>query len=85
MEKKKVFCKVCGAELTLTKENHYISRDEVKTGLSVIVGGLEEIIYDTFDCQECGCQNVMQERKRHWYTPTNITTDDEEDDKETEE
>lgn len=79
MERKKVFCKVCGAELTLTKRNCYISRDEVKTGLSTIAGGLEETIYDTFDCQECGCQNIMQERKRHWYPPTNIVTDNEEE------
>ena len=62
-------CKVCGTNFELKVDNHYITRDEVviRTGISSIVGSNNEIeskLYDTFDCPVCGCQNVMQERKR---------------------
>lgn len=61
---KPIKCKVCECDFIPEKNEHYISRDEVKTGLSTIAGGLEGKLYDTFDCPQCGCQMVMQERKR---------------------
>lgn len=61
-------CKVCGKEFELQKEEHYITRDVTRVGLTVIIGGSEEELYDTFDCPHCGCQNVMQGRKRD-YVP----------------
>lgn len=64
---KKIKCKVCECEFVPEKKEYYISRDEVKVGLSNLAGGMEEKIYDTFDCPQCGCQNVMGERKRSLY------------------
>lgn len=62
-----VICSICGSKLVLDKTLHYISRDyEVKrTGLTAFVGGTdnEPQLYDTFDCQYCGCQNTVQVRK----------------------
>jgi DNA-directed RNA polymerase subunit RPC12/RpoP len=57
-------CVVCNKDFELIKENRYTSRNEGRTGISAIAGGSEETLYDTFDCPHCGCQNIMQERKR---------------------
>lgn len=77
---KKIKCNVCACEFIPEKDEHYISRDETKTGLSTIAGGLEEKLYDTFDCPQCGCQMVMQERKRQLcLATTNNATEDEEE------
>lgn len=55
-------CKVCSKEFEFKKEFHYISRDADGED---DWGEEEEVkIFDTFDCPHCGCQNVMQERKR---------------------
>ena len=59
-------CKVCNKEFELQRKDHYIARDSGKTGLSALVGSSEEELYDTFDCPHCGCQNVMQKRKRSY-------------------
>ena len=64
---KKIKCKVCECEFIPEKKEHYISRNEVNVGLSNLVGGMEEKLYDTFDCPQCGCQNIMGERKRQLY------------------
>ena len=57
-------CKICNKEFELQKKDHYVARDNGRTGLSAIAGGSEEELYDAFDCPHCGCQNIMQERKR---------------------
>lgn len=55
-------CKVCGQEFQAKAENHYISRDNVRTEL---FASCDEVrIYDTFDCPVCASQYVAQERKR---------------------
>ena len=64
---KKLKCKVCECEFIPEKKEHYVSRDEVKIGFSSLAGGMEEKIYDTFDCPQCGCQNVVGGRKRELY------------------
>lgn len=79
---KKLKCKICDCEFVPEKENHYISRDEVKVGLSNLAGGMEEKIYDTFDCPQCGCQNIMGERKRSLYMGENIKEETEEEESE---
>lgn len=76
---KKIKCSVCACEFIPEKNEHYISRDEAKTGLSTIAGGFEEKLYDTFDCPQCGCQIVMQERKRVFYDK-NVKEEDDNDD-----
>lgn len=68
-------CRVCGNEYEIVLENHYISKDIGVTGLATIAKKEEEKLYDTFDCPHCGCQDVIQERKR-LYEPT---VDDPED------
>lgn len=57
-------CKCCSKEFEPKKEFHYISRDVAKTGLAALSGGDETKLFDTFDCPNCGCQNVFGERKR---------------------
>lgn len=69
-------CGVCGAEFSLRREDHYIVRDEGTTGLALVVGGPEETLYDAFDCPLCGCQNVMQERKRQYKSTKEVLGDD---------
>lgn len=60
-------CKICGTEFPAIKERHYIARDNGKTGLSSAFGSNdEEKIYDSFDCPMCGCQVVVQDRKRKY-------------------
>lgn len=61
-----VKCVVCNKDFELIKENRYTSRDECRKGISAIAGGSEETLYDTFDCPYCGCQNVMQKRRRSY-------------------
>lgn len=63
-EKRAIKCKCCNKEFEPKKELHYISRDVAKTGLVALGGGDECKYYDTFDCPECGCQNILGERKR---------------------
>ncbi len=81
---KKLKCKVCECEFIPEKKDHYISRDEVKTGLSNLAGGMEEQLYDTFDCPQCGCQNIMGERKRSLYMGENIKEEETEEPEEEE-
>lgn len=58
-------CKVCGRDFPLLGEDHYIARDPEKTGVVPVISGKDESIwFDAFDCPHCGCQNVMQSRKR---------------------
>lgn len=70
-------CKICGAELKLTINGHYVTRDEEQVGLANLVKKTEVKIYDTFDCQYCGCQNIMQERKRELELEINLPTSEE--------
>lgn len=79
---KKIKCKVCECEFVPEKKEHYISRDEVKVGLSNLAGGMEEKIYDTFDCPQCGCQNIMGERKRSLYIKLEKLEEEEEESEE---
>ena len=63
----KIKCKVCECEFNPTVERHYISRSEGKTGLAAALGNEHETkLFDTFDCPQCGCQNIAQQRKREY-------------------
>lgn len=57
-------CKICGCEFTPVIDKHYIARDAGESGLATAFKTLEGKIYDAFDCPLCGCQIVVQERKR---------------------
>lgn len=57
-------CEICGCEFNAVSENHYVSRGEKETGLSALASCAEVPEYDTFDCPQCGCQYIAQQRKR---------------------
>lgn len=78
-------CTVCGFEFEPLLKNHYVSRDNGETGLSVAFKNSEETLYDTFDCPQCGCQHIAQKRKRI-FIPRDLSslTDTAEDDNEEE-
>lgn len=63
---KLAICEVCGAEFQLKRRYHYIAKDAETTGFVALAGGPEVAIYDAFDCPCCGCQNIVQERKRQY-------------------
>ena len=67
MENNKIMCEVCGSEFTPEEigKNHYIARDNIKSGLVATLSSTEEYkLYDAFDCPVCKCQNIIGERKR---------------------
>lgn len=60
-------CDVCGRDFPLLAEEVYMARDAERSGITVaIVGDMESKLYDAIDCPHCGCQNILQERKRYW-------------------
>ncbi len=60
-------CKICDCEFHAVSERHYISRDNGKVGVAAAFGSnSENVLYDTFDCPACGCQIIVQERKREY-------------------
>lgn len=63
-------CNVCGFEFEPNQENHYIARDNGKYGFANLAG-TEEKLFDAYDCPYCGCQIILQERKR-MYEPISI-------------
>lgn len=66
MEKVRL-CEACGKALILDKEHHKVVRDDTETGLCTIGRNNEPIHYDAFDCEYCGCQTIIGERKREVY------------------
>ena len=76
-------CKICNNEFKLKKEERYIVIDNVETGLAVLGKHTQENIYDAFDCPVCGCQNVVNTRKRMYLEK--VLCVDEEDEEEDEE
>lgn len=68
-------CKACGREFALLKEKRYTASD-AKDGF---IGALCrcESLYDAFDCPFCGCQNVLQERKRRFEEDAGDAKDNE--------
>lgn len=50
-------CNVCGEPLVLDKEKIYLVE-------STIFFTKERCVYDAVDCEKCGCQNVLKERKK---------------------
>lgn len=78
-------CKVCGSEYELAIESHYISRDVTITGLAAMAKKEEEKLFDTFDCPVCGCQDVIQERKRPYSDELTIDTPEDTDNGDNEE
>ena len=59
-------CKVCKARFYPSAEHRYTSRDMSSTGISNIMHQDEVELYDSFDCPICGCQMIVQKRKREY-------------------
>ena len=58
-------CKVCGCKFNPVKQSHYIARDNKKASslIATFSSDAESTLYDAFDCPQCGCQIVAQQRK----------------------
>lgn len=55
----KMKCKVCGVNFALDKSERYIVLDDY-----VPFSFSERKMFEAFDCPVCGCQNIVNERKR---------------------
>lgn len=68
MNMKKLKCKICECEFVPEKKEHYVARTDGKTGVvSMFQSNDETNLFDAFDCPQCGCQVIAQERKRSLY------------------
>lgn len=59
-------CIVCGRDFPLLAENRYTARENVKTRIAALTTGGEESLFDAMDCPHCGCQNILNQRKREY-------------------
>ena len=76
---KKIKCKVCDCEFVPQVKEHYIARTDGKTGVVAVFQSNDETgLFDAFDCPQCGCQVIAQERKRA-YIVSPVDDVDEED------
>lgn len=58
-------CKACGIKFRPTTWRRYTAVGNKTTGVvATIVETENPIIYDAFDCPNCGCQIVVNERVR---------------------
>ncbi len=74
-------CEICGTEFPAIRERHYISRDMTKTGVAAVFQSSDEpMLYDTYDCPNCGSQKVVQSRKYEYVEPCLDDGEDEEED-----
>lgn len=79
---KKIKCNICDCEFVPEKKEHYIARTDGKTGVVAVFQSNDETgLFDAFDCPQCGCQVIAQERKRAFIVSH---VDDVEDDNEEE-
>lgn len=63
-------CSGCGCKFEASSERHYVARDEGPGGF---LCPPETKLYDAFDCPYCGCQVIVQERKRPYRDATSET------------
>lgn len=70
-------CKACGKEFEANLERHYVAKDNEHFG--ICLSGTEVNLYDAFDCPVCGCQVIVQERKRDFLQNLTYTTEIEEE------
>lgn len=66
-------CKACGKEFEANLERHYVAKDNGPVG--ICLSGTEVNLYDAFDCPACGCQIIVQERKRDYIMNKTCTTE----------
>lgn len=78
-------CKICGTEFPALADNHYIVRDPEKTGLAAAFSSEESAQFDAFDCPNCGCQVIAQQRKPLYLFEEVVENDEEQEDNEEDE
>ena len=61
-----VKCSICGEQVELRKENRY--EVVIEAGVLQKSLGAKDHLYEAFDCPQCGCQIVAQQRKRAYIT-----------------
>lgn len=66
-------CKACGKEFEANLERHYVAKDNGQFG--ICLSGIEVNLYDAFDCPACGCQIIVQERKRDYIMNKTCATE----------
>ena len=82
---KKIKCKICDCEFVPEKKEHYIARTDGKTGVVAVFQSNDETgLFDAFDCPQCGCQVIAQERKRA-YIVSHVDDAEDGNEEETEE
>jgi len=82
---KKLKCKICDCEFVPEKKEHYVARTDGKTGVvSMFQSNDETGLFDAFDCPQCGCQVIAQERKRSLYMGENVKAEEPEENEEEE-
>lgn len=82
---KKIKCKICDCEFVPEKKEHYIARTDGKTGVVAVFQSNDETgLFDAFDCPQCGCQVIAQERKRVLYMGENVKEEETEEPEEEE-
>lgn len=63
-------CEICGNEFKAIIERHYVCRNDGKVGVvATFQSNPEDTLYDAFDCPLCGCQHLVQIRKRAYRVP----------------
>lgn len=83
---KKLKCKICDCEFVPEKKEHYVARTDGKIGVvSMFQSNDETGLFDAFDCPQCGCQVIAQERKRILYMGENVKAEEDEETEEEEE
>lgn len=70
-------CEVCGRDFPLVTEETYVARDAGIAGIGAALVHEEPKWYDAIDCPHCGCQNVLQDRKR-FLAPEDVECEDSE-------
>lgn len=71
--KRKIECKVCGAEFQADSRAHYLAKEE--KGLGGALCGNKT--HDAFDCPICGCQNLVGEHLPEYSPQIEEEPDDE--------
>lgn len=56
-------CTICGRDFALLVEDHYITIEGEKIGLSALTGEAAGL-HDVIDCPHCGCQQILCRRER---------------------
>lgn len=68
-------CKACGKEFEANLVRHYVAKDNGPVG--ICLSGTEVNLYDAFDCPVCGCQIIVQKRKRLYAEKCELTIEEE--------